>query len=194
MLLTTGWAVWFLSTPHPSRTGYMYMLLLGMHADAAAALATRYLGPRALKLCLALSFLGCCIVTRWPRATDAGTAFVESLFAYAIVALLVSSQGRIKLRAFDHPVTRFLGRISYSFYLWHFPVVYVLATLGFATIDAGLWLAWPNSMAGALLIVSVLVAIPIAWASHRMVERPMIAAAKSLTARARSRTGSSRPQ
>jgi peptidoglycan/LPS O-acetylase OafA/YrhL len=181
VVLMTGWAFWFLSTPHPSRLAYVYMLLFGMHADAAARLADRYLGPRALKLCLALSFLGCCMVTRWPRATDAGTAFVESVFAYAIVALLVSSHGRAELRTFDHRATRFMGRISYSFYLWHFPVIYVLATAGFAIIDAGLWLRWPNTMAGVLLIMSTLVAIPIAWASHRAVELPMIAVAKSVT-------------
>jgi peptidoglycan/LPS O-acetylase OafA/YrhL len=181
VVLMTGWAFWFLSTPYPSRTAYMYMLLFGMHADAAARLADRYLGPRALKLCLALSFVGCCMVARWQRPTVAGTAFVESVFAYAIVALLVSSHGRAGLGAFDHRATRFMGRISYSFYLWHFPVIYVLATAGFATIDASLWLAWPNTMAGILLIVSTLVATPIAWASHRAIELSMIALAKSVT-------------
>jgi peptidoglycan/LPS O-acetylase OafA/YrhL len=177
--LLSAWALWFVSTPHPSRLAYMYMLLIGMTADRAAAAANRYLGPRALTVSLALAFVGCGIGTRWPRETASMTAFIESVFAFGIVALLVASQGRVRLWLFDHPVTRFLGRISYSFYLWHFAVNYVLVTWGLETIDAARWQAWPNTMATLLFVVSTLCTVPIAWASYRWIEQPVVRAGKA---------------
>jgi peptidoglycan/LPS O-acetylase OafA/YrhL len=179
--LTAAWAAWFQSAPEPSRLAFVYMMVLGLQAGLAVRFAVRSLSGRAVKACLLLAFLGCGVAARYPRTTDVGTWLVHSAFAYAIVVMAVASHERVGLRWLDHRATRFMGRISYSFYLWHFPVLWVVATLGFATTDAAIWLAWPNSMAGVLLIVSTLVAIPIAWASHRLIERPMIGLAKALT-------------
>lgn len=179
--LTAAWAAWFQSAPEPSHTAFVYIMVLGLQVGLAVRLATRYLSGPAVKAGLVLGFLGCGVAARYPRATDVRTWLVYSVFAYTIVVMVVASHGRVGLRWLDHRVARFMGRISYSFYLWHYPVLWVVATLGFATTDAAIWLRWPNSMAGVLLIVSVLVTIPIAWASHRLIERPMIALAKAVT-------------
>jgi len=181
LALTVVWAAWFLAVNPPPRTAFLYMLLLGLQAGVVSRVAAQHLSGTALKWCLALSFAGLGLSARYPRATDAGTWFVDSLFSFAIVALLIASHGRVALKAFDHSASRFMGRISYSFYLWHFPVLYVLVTSGFAAIDPNLLLHWPNTMAGVLMMVSVTATIPIAWASYRFVELPMIRLAKRMT-------------
>ena len=58
LVLTAAWGAWFLSTPHPSFTAFVFMMLLGVHIEPAARLATRHLGARATVMALALSFLG----------------------------------------------------------------------------------------------------------------------------------------
>jgi peptidoglycan/LPS O-acetylase OafA/YrhL len=55
---------------------------------------------------------------------------------------------------------RFLGRISYSLYLWHWPILVIPATA------AGITLEWPASVALAAL------AVVVAWLSWRYVEEP----------------------
>jgi len=179
--LTAAWAVWFVWTPHPPRAAFLFMMLLGLLVAPAARVVARHLGRRTIPTALALSFVGLWMATQYPRETAAGTWFVQSLCAGAIVTLLVASDGRAAFGWLDHRTARFMGRISYSFYLWHFPIVYVLVTLGFATIDATRWLEWPNAMAGLLFVVSTLVTIPIAWASYRAIELPLIRAAKAIT-------------
>ena len=64
-------------------------------------------------------------------------------------------------RLLSQPPFRFLGRISYSLYLWHWPILVVPA----AALETGL--AWPARVALALL------SIPVAAASQRWVEEPI---------------------
>ena len=120
---------------------------------------------------------------QYPRETAAATWFVHGLFAYAIVALLVSSDGRMSLPWLDHATARFMGRISYSFYLWNFPILYAITTVGFATIAADRWLRAPNTMALALFVVSSLITVPIAWLSYRTIEQPMIRVGRTFSRR-----------
>jgi peptidoglycan/LPS O-acetylase OafA/YrhL len=178
--LVAAWTAWFLATPHPPKAAFLYMMLLGLLVGPAARLLARRLSKLTLPAALALSFVTLWLVTQYPRETAAGTWFLQSLCAGIIVTLLVASEGRVAMPWLDHPAARFLGRISYSFYLWHFPVVFVLVTLGFATIDASLWREWPNAMALALFTVSTLVTIPIAWASYRAIELPLIRVGRNL--------------
>jgi len=80
---------------------------------------------------------------------------------------------------FDHPFVVWLGTISYSIYLWHLPVVELLATRVLGTA------ARPPSASGYLVLLAATVAIvvPLSMLSYSMVERPF------LDARARQREG-----
>jgi peptidoglycan/LPS O-acetylase OafA/YrhL len=59
----------------------------------------------------------------------------------------------------------FVGRISYSLYLWHYPVLELTQR------------AWPSGPDGAGLVwwlVRIAAVIAIAWASYHWVERPFL--------------------
>jgi peptidoglycan/LPS O-acetylase OafA/YrhL len=59
----------------------------------------------------------------------------------------------------EHPATQFLGRLSYSWYLWHWPVL-VLAGL-----------VWRMNLPGRMLCV--LVSLALAWITQILVENPI---------------------
>jgi peptidoglycan/LPS O-acetylase OafA/YrhL len=72
---------------------------------------------------------------------------------------------------------RFLGRISYSLYLVHWPVFYVCALLAVACRPIAPTDSWGNLI---VMVTSAIVAIGLAALSYRFVEAPSIRAGKSV--------------
>lgn len=66
---------------------------------------------------------------------------------------------------------RFIGRLSYSLYLWHWPVVWIFSNL--SGVEAGSQRMPPTMMAGAIVISLIL-----ACASYYGIERPFFALRK----------------
>ncbi len=129
---------------------------------------------------------------RPPRAGDPGSRPAPWVTLAAAV-LIVLAQGQVTaaiafallawslaVRPFPVMVNRattFLGRISYSGYLWHFAVLGFVAPILLPPLHR----AWgPSVGAGsarlvALFVATVVVTVPVAWASYRLIERPWIA-------------------
>ena len=88
-----------------------------------------------------------------------------------IAALIERRPGRISI-LLDSVSVRYLGKISYSYYLLHLPVLYVLALAISAKGYHGLW-------SNALLVVAAIVAtIVISSFSYFLVELPTIKASR----------------
>ncbi|HEV2235938.1 MAG TPA: acyltransferase [Ktedonobacterales bacterium] len=71
---------------------------------------------------------------------------------------------------------RFIGLVSYSLYLWHLPIITALAPL--TTRLPGLW------PLPAALAVGLCVAVPFAYMSYQLVERPFLRRRRTLAERA----------
>ena len=105
---------------------------------------------------------------------------LEVALVTAAVGWVARAPGGAVRHALEAPLSRFLGRISYSFYLWNVPVFEVmLAALGYTLakahpLEAGL-------LVGAAASVAT---IPLAYLSARWVEEPCIVLGRRLTGRA----------
>jgi peptidoglycan/LPS O-acetylase OafA/YrhL len=84
--------------------------------------------------------------------------------------------GGVARALFEWRPLRFVGLISYSLYLWHFPIIDHFASL--TTRLPGLW------PLPAALAVGVCVAIPFAYVSYQLVERPFLRRRHQLAERA----------
>lgn len=96
----------------------------------------------------------------------------ERVSAGVLVALIYYGNGGSLGRFLDRPFSRFMGKISFSFYLFSVPVMLLIGT-GLTTDFP--WVATHPLEAGLYLSVIVILAtIPIAALSYRWVEKPGI--------------------
>jgi peptidoglycan/LPS O-acetylase OafA/YrhL len=74
----------------------------------------------------------------------------------------------------EHPILRFLGGISFSLYLWHFPVLRIVPV--------------PDAIAHSLALrlpYTLAIAIPVALVSYLCVERPFLKLRPTMTSMTR---------
>ncbi|ROQ38344.1 peptidoglycan/LPS O-acetylase OafA/YrhL [Frondihabitans sp. PhB188] len=95
---------------------------------------------------------------------DAGVPGPWSATAVGATALVIVAGSRSDAPVpvvLANPVARYLGDISYSLYLWHFPVFIFAATL----LGAG---------TAATVVTSIAVALVLSVGSHHLVEKPVM--------------------
>lgn len=94
--------------------------------------------------------------------------FVKATGSYLLLATLLSMPA-VRVFAFlDRAPLRLLGRISYSLYLFHLPVLYLA---GQALAQIGYFGMWTNNV---LVFSSVIFSVVLAWAMYESIEAPMI--------------------
>jgi peptidoglycan/LPS O-acetylase OafA/YrhL len=108
------------------------------------------------------------------------SVILESVFGAVAVALLAFSNVEKRNRLLDASVTRFYGRISYSFYLVH-PLALIAKEPVTALIGLAIVLHLGEGVTAVMLLVaSALAVTPLAYAMYRLIERPGIAIGRSL--------------
>ena len=95
-----------------------------------------------------------------------------------LLAWLLYGRPLAAYRLLDHRLVRFYGRISYSFYLLHFPVLYWTTLGALHLVRPDSLLRWPNLWAAGLGLGSVALATPLAWLLYLGAEKPGIALSK----------------
>jgi peptidoglycan/LPS O-acetylase OafA/YrhL len=119
-------------------------------------------------------------------ARDIGPAYarpelllVESLGVTFAVFWLVRTRGRNWLtRTLDSPFLTWLGTCSYSFYLYHFILLYGIASVMFRIVPPAFVDANPLVFAAVVFALTFAATTAGATVSYRFVERPMIAYSK----------------
>ena len=125
------------------------------------------------------ALLGATMVVGAAVAMDESTPFpgTAALVPVLGTALVVAAGARLPdgvvSRTLSRPVPRYVGRISYAWYLWHWPVL-VLATARWGEATTGDDGAAASSHAPATVVVAaVALSFVLAAASHHVVEQPL---------------------
>jgi peptidoglycan/LPS O-acetylase OafA/YrhL len=99
----------------------------------------------------------------------------SAIAAAAMIGAVVSSREFLQWTTI--PPLRFLGRISYSLYLVHWPIFYLCALLAVTCRPFLSTQTWGNLM---VTVTSLIVALGVAALSYRYIEAPSIRAGKSI--------------
>jgi peptidoglycan/LPS O-acetylase OafA/YrhL len=171
---------WQNAIPGVHQFGTVFAFMLGVMAYVLAQPVLQQWSPRTARFALvgvALAFFA----TR-PLVGFASnwSVILEAAFGAAIVALLAFARTNTQNALLDSSVAKFYGKISYSFYLVHPLTLLVLWSepelLG-RPIASGV----PEGVVAVLLFVgSTLVVTPLAFVMQRWIERPGIAAGRSV--------------
>jgi peptidoglycan/LPS O-acetylase OafA/YrhL len=174
------WGPWMRAIGGANMFGTIHAFIPGMIAFLTAPRLLRSCTPRTATLVLAIAsigFLASRPVLSW---TSNWAVIAEASFGAIAVAVLAFGRPGAFATIFDWRLTRFFGRISYSFYLLHPLTLLAMwknpSVLG-AVIAMGVS---PLALAIILFVTSVAVITPLAFALYRWVERPGIAANRTL--------------
>jgi len=158
---------------------YLPVFLTGMIAyrvQQSAAFAARAPRMGAPLVALGLLVLGAVVAGRAASIPLFDVAHTIAL-GYALLLLGLAAAHN---RFFDNGPLRFLGQISFSIYLLHAPIVYMLSPF-YGWADA---LALPSSLRFGLCLMGTLGAtLPLAYTTYRFVELPGIALGRRLLQR-----------
>jgi peptidoglycan/LPS O-acetylase OafA/YrhL len=185
------WGPWNRAIGAPNLFGEIHAFVLGMAAYLVAPRFIEHWSARTGTLVFAVAaflflvsrpLLG--FASTWSALTEAASGAVG-------VAILAVGRPNGPAVIFDASIVRFFGRISYSFYLLHpltLLVMWKIPTALGAVVQAGV----PTlSVAALLFVASVAAVTPLAYASYRWVERPGVAAGRSMRRALIGRTASS---
>ena len=111
-----------------------------------------------------------------PQFVTAGVGVVAGLMVLIIVTPLAQHRKSRLATALDFRPVRFVGEISLSAYLWHFPVLLMLGRFGWMSSD---------NLPGMLLNIVLVLAVTILMGSitYYLVEKPTMNYAKRVRAR-----------
>jgi len=171
---------WQNAIPGVHQFGTVFAFMLGVMAYVLAPPLLKPCSPRTAQIALLIAAVAFFATRPLIGFASNWSVILEAAFGAAIVAMLAFATSNKQNALLDSSVARFYGRISYSFYLVHPLTLLVLwsepALLG-RPIAAGV----PEGLVAVLLFVgSTLIITPLAWAMQRWIERPGIAAGRSV--------------
>lgn len=99
---------------------------------------------------------------------------IDSLTAFNVLVVLVWARPPVITRFLEHRTVRWVGRVSYSFYLWHWTVLRCTEKLFFSRISPAEYAAHSAVYFLGMFAVTVVLALVAADITHRFVEVPGI--------------------
>jgi peptidoglycan/LPS O-acetylase OafA/YrhL len=161
---------------------YLFAFYLGMMVETHGVAWARLLECRlgGSRLAVALVYFLMMLPNTLAAHRSAAVILVEAAGAFSIIALIVSSEGREPFRGLERSSVRWNGRLSYSFYLWHFFVM----TIAVRALYSGLSVADMGRFEVPLILATaaatIAAALGIAQLSYRWIEMPSVALGRRL--------------
>lgn len=126
--------------------------------------------------------LGALAMFLLPRSPE-DLRLVQGAGAWVILASILYGAPFRCFRVLDHPLAKFYGRISYSFYLWHDVVLVIISRFFIYSIPEAGWGGQRLLLVLVLLAASTAVATGLALASYSYIEQPFIRLSRSVCSR-----------
>lgn len=139
----------------------------------AAVLSRLPWGPDAALL-VSASVLLAPLAILAPDAAPYPVALVMSGGAFVLVSVIAWSDCRGVSRTLMHPLSRRLGQLSYSFYLWHVLILYAVTRTIFVLFRPELLAEWRLAVLFVTLTTTIPAALLVAAISYRWIEKPFI--------------------
>lgn len=145
------------------------------HGRKLAALIGRMRGGQEL------GFVACFLLLLGPAAMlERDQARLAILFdmafaGFGLVSIIAWGSSPSLARLMLNPVSRMMGRLSYSFYLWHGLTLFVFTRLLFATVAPATLAQHDLIVLLGTVTVTMSVSFAIASLSYRWIERPFVA-------------------
>lgn len=159
---------------------YLFMFAAGVVAAKHGDLVSSFLAPVMVRvtsiIALVLILAGSAL---FPLVHVLLQDILFVVGAAWLVMLLGSNAIPGRVSILDNPISRFIGRISYSFYLIHFIVLYWVAYAFLALVPDHFLSAYPLPVMVLVAAVTIVASLPLSWVSYRYVERPFIAIGKA---------------
>jgi peptidoglycan/LPS O-acetylase OafA/YrhL len=166
---------------------YLFVFYLGMIVETRGV----FLGEALARLlhgkgpALLISYLLMVLPNTFAATRSPEVILLESLGAFGVVSLIVRSEGRPAFALLDHPLLRWNGRLSYSFYLWHYFILTVTVRTLYAAASPQTMRQFELPIFVTVLLVTMAIAIAIAQFSYTYVELPFTALGRTFANRLR---------
>ncbi len=159
---------------------YAYMFVLGAALEKHIEHMPR--APKNFAIALWLISIGAVVFINafWQLAHFLSTDAVIAVCAVIWIWLILVDNNSKYLAFLDWSAIRYLGRLSYSFYILHFVFFYALSNLVLHRASEHTLIRYPIVVAAAMGLASVALTLPFASLSYRLIEMPMIEAGKRL--------------
>ena len=163
---------------------YLFVFYLGMMVEShgvnwARALERRLGGSRVAMVAI---FLVMTLPNTLAADRSMACVLAEAFGAFGIISLVVTSEGRIPFRSLEHRLLRWNGRLSYSFYLWHFFIMTIVVRALYATLPIDVMSRFDIPIVVATAIITIAFALGIAQLSFSYIEVPSIGLGRTIAA------------
>lgn len=123
---------------------------------------------------IAASYLAVSLAGLLNAVDSALSQHLVALGTFGLVSLLVHARGSRIAAILRHPALRWNGRISYSFYLWHWTLLVLILRLAYEKLPPAIILSYNTVFFLVVLLVTIALALAIAHISFHCIERPCI--------------------
>ena len=177
---------------HVGRYAYLFALGLACARWGCPALRLLSPSPRLARAALCVGAVLVLLPGAWTLAHEVAVDAVSGLGAALVICVLSILAGDAAPRLLRHRSMRWLGRISFSFYLLHFAVLYVVCglVLRFAPAE------WMQSTPLPVMLGAAMLALPLAAGLAGIVfsyvEQPALRAARAAVFRTSAATSAPR--
>lgn len=154
------------------RSGFIFMFMLGMYAQEISIFLKEMLNDRKLRLLSITSILIASNTHFFIADTYTQGWLIMALFSTLLISSILAISEKYSLLLLDAKISNYLGKISFSFYLWHLLILYAIGTAIFQYVDNQLLLKYPLIFECLLFSISTILTLPIATLSYEWIEYP----------------------